>query len=347
MTVKVDRRQVIAYGLGVAGALAMPSIVRAQPRSIVVATPGGQNEEALIQSVFRPWQDKTGIEVIPATTTYAKVKAMVDTNSVEWDLFLGAGGTIATFGIEGLLEPIDYGVVDAAPLVEGRAAKYSVQQNIAASVIGWNTDAVPSGQSPNSWRDFWDLEKFPGQRGLWQQPFETLEEALLADGVPGDQLYPLDIDRAFRSLDRIKANIYWWTSGAQGAQLLIDGEVPISKGWNGRLFGPKAEGAPIDFTFNDAMLVGDCWAIVKGAPNIQLAQEFLAFTMEAKQQAEYCKLIAYGPVNRDALELIPEERLQQVPSIGRNVENPVFQDYTWWAQNGQAVTERFNQWLLS
>ena len=57
----------------------------------------------------------------------------------------------------------------------------------------------------------------------------------MADGVAADKLYPLDVNRAFKSLTKIKSKIYWWESGAQGSQILIDGEVPVSMEWIGRV----------------------------------------------------------------------------------------------------------------
>ncbi|MEL6078769.1 extracellular solute-binding protein, partial [Stenotrophomonas maltophilia] len=73
---------------------------------------------------------------------------------------------------------------------------------------------------PGSWADFWDTKQFPGKRGLRKGAKYTLEFALMADGVPRDQVYqvlrqPGGVDRAFRKLDQIKTQIQWWESGAQ------------------------------------------------------------------------------------------------------------------------------------
>ena len=81
------------------------------------------------------------------------------------------------------------------------------------------------------------------------------ETLLLADGVPADKLYPLDLDRAFKKLDEIKPHItVWWTSGAQSAQLLNDGEVDMVMAWNGRVSALTKEGAKVAFTYNQGIL---------------------------------------------------------------------------------------------
>ena len=54
-----------------------------------------------------------------------------------------------------------------------------------------------------------------------------IEAAFLADGVAPDKLYPLDLDRAFKKLDSIKADIIWWSAGAQSQQLLASAEAPF------------------------------------------------------------------------------------------------------------------------
>lgn len=72
-----------------------------------------------------------------------------------------------------------------------------------------------------------------------------LEAALLADGVPMDELYPLDLDRAFAKLDTIKDDIVWWTKGAEPSQMLSTGEADYALAWSGRIATAKDEGSPL------------------------------------------------------------------------------------------------------
>jgi hypothetical protein len=105
----------------------------------------------------------------------------------------------------------------------------------------------------------------------------VLEAALLADGVPRDKLYPLDVDRAFKKLEEIKPNItVWWTSGGQSAQLLHDGEVDMTMIWNGRASAVMKDDPDVAFTFNDGILQNTQLCILKNAPVAGIAGESAA-----------------------------------------------------------------------
>ena len=157
--------------------------------------------------------------------------------------------------------------------------------------MSWNTKNVKPTQVPQSWAELWDMQRFAGQRGFWKQPFQTMEIALLADGVAKDKLYPIDVERALKSLDRIKSQIFWWTSGGQSAQILIDGDIAAGMTWNGRVMDPKLAGAPVDLDFDQALFVADAWVVPRGTKNQQAAMDFIAFTLQAAPQAEFSKAI--------------------------------------------------------
>jgi putative spermidine/putrescine transport system substrate-binding protein len=113
-----------------------------------------------------------------------------------------------------------------------------------------------------------------------------LEFALLADGVPKDKLYPIDIERAFKSLDRVRPGIRkFWDTGALSAQMLTDKEVVLGSIWNGRLQAVADKGAPLAIEWNEAMLQTQYWAVLKGAKNADDAQRFIDFACQPQVQA--------------------------------------------------------------
>lgn len=99
----------------------------------------------------------------------------------------------------------------------------------------------------------------------------------MADGVPVGEVYDLmetdaGIDRAFAKLDTIKGDIIWWEAGAQPPQLLADGEVVMSTGYNGRIFNAAvAEGQPFKIVWDGQILDFDLFVIPKGAPILEAA----------------------------------------------------------------------------
>lgn len=337
------RRQTVTGGLALAATVGLPHSVFAKPSQMVMGTGGGKLEEAYKKTIYDPWKQKTGIPIVTTSNEGAKLKAMVEQGQVEWDIIQGPAEQFVVFAREGLFEPIDYVVVDKTNMLPGTAFEHFVLTDVAAYHIAWNTKNVPASP-PQTWADVW---KHDGRIGLWKRAYQTLEAALLADGVSLDQLYPLDVDRAFKSLDKIKDKLVWWDSGAQGAQLLLDGEVDVGAIWNGRVHEPKLSGAPVDYHFNQAIFVNDAWAVPKGAPNQKEAMELIAFCLSPEIQAAYSKVIPYGPVNTEALKLLDEKTQQALPSSDENFKKGRLLDLAYWADNGAKVVERFNEWLLS
>jgi putative spermidine/putrescine transport system substrate-binding protein len=200
---------------------------------------------------------------------------------------------------------------------------------------------------PKTWADVWDLKRFPGDRMFWKKPSQTLEVALMADGVAPNKVYPLDVERALKSLDKIKAHVSWWVSGAQSAQLLIDGDASGGFAWNGRLAGPKASGAPVDFSFNQAVLLTDSMVIPRGAKNKHESMEFIEFVLEPDSQANFARRMPYGPVREKAMDQLDPARRAMMPTAPENFSRGVLVNAAWWAQHGADAVERFNNWLLS
>ncbi|MCD6028195.1 MAG: transporter substrate-binding protein, partial [Thermomicrobiales bacterium] len=216
------------------------------------------------------------------------------------------------------------------------------------TVIGYRTDAYPEG--PQGQADFWDVEAFPGGRsteggtgGL--VPF--LEAALIADGVSKDEVYPIDIERAYASLAKIKPNVVrFWEAGAQPAQMLTDNEAQMVHSWNGRTHAIIQEGAPVAVQWNEAMLATDVWAIPKGAANAENAQKFAAFITLPVSQARLSYLIPYGSVNSASVELMTEEQLESLPTAPAYLEKMFIRNIDWWVENREAVLDRWNEWIL-
>jgi len=342
---QIDRRRLMKSAAATAalGILGVPKLVRAKPAQMVISTGGGALEDAYKAAYFEPWTAKTGIAITTGPNTGAKLKAMVEQKAVEWDVSQQPAELAAVMAKQGLLEPLDYSIIDKSKLIKGVAFDYFVMCDIAAYHIAWNTKLVKPGSEPKDWPGFW---AFAGRRGLWKRPYQTMEVALMADGVDKDKLYPLDIERALKSLTKIKDGVYWWERGAQVAQILIDGEVEVTAAWNGRIYGPKKAGAPVDYHLNQALLVADAWVVPKGAPNKREAMEFIALALAADHQAVFAQKLPYGPVNGDALKLLPKETLEILPSSDENLKRSTFLNVDWWADNGAKAETAFNKWII-
>ena len=334
-----------------AGTMAFPFIAKAKPDKLIIPDAGGDLRDAYVKSHYSSFTKKTGIEVSPvAYMGIAQVKAMVENKAWgQGDLIALSAAEAAIAAVQGLAEPIDYDLVDRAKLIPEAANDYYLMTLVAASLIAWNTKVYNQQTAPQSWMDFFDKAsppKFKGPRGLWKNATLVMDMAAMGDGVPKDKLYPLDIERSLKSLSRIKNDIYWWEHGAQSAQLLVDNEVDFEFAWNGRVYGPKKQGAPVDYHFKGAVLDGDALIIPKGHPKKKWAMEFAAHMMIAKHQAELARHIPYGPTNTDANAIMSDELKAVLPTGPDNFPHTVFQNFEWWAANGQKAYDAFNEWML-
>lgn len=316
--------------------------------TITIASWGGNYQEALSQAVWQPTAEALGITILEDTTNgLADVRAQVTANSVLWDVTELTIDGCAQGQTEGLFEELDYSLIDTSGFNPAVVQPTYIGLNYYSNVIGWSTEAFGE-EGPQSWADFWDVERFPGRRSLRNDPAEVLEAALLADGVPRDELYPLDLDRAFASLEEIKPHIsVWWSSGAQSAQLVADGEVDMIGAWNGRISSAIASGAPYTFTFNDGLLIADCLVIPKGVANKELAMRALATAVSADILANLPQYIDYGPANLKAYETgkISDELASSLNTAPENEAVQAVVHGDWWGDNGAEARERWAQFI--
>src|SRR5438309_1415107 len=214
-------------------ALAGPLIVTdrtiAQTRTIYVNTWGGSWTAAEEAAFFKPFTEQTGIRVrTVAPVSYAKLKAQVQSGNYEWDITAITQADLLRAEREGLVEPVDWTVVKKDKLFPNAVYANGLAYCALGTNLAYRKDKFPQG-GPKSWADFWDVKKFPGSRSMLNNAVRTVQFALVADGVPVDKVFPLDVDRAFRKLDQIKPHIkVWWTQGNQSQQLLRDGEAELS-----------------------------------------------------------------------------------------------------------------------
>ena len=338
------RRKLFSKTMGVATATAAILFSTASwAESVTVASWGGAYQAAQSAALFVPAGKKMGITVIEETFGgMTDVRLKVKAGAVEWDLVVSGATGAARAGAEGILVPIDYNIVDVSTFFPGMFNEFCVGSDVFSTVAAWNTDTFGEN-GPQTWADFWDVKKFPGTRSLRNKFSGNVEFALLADGVPRDQIYKVlstdaGLERAMNKLREIKPHVdVWWKSGAQHAQLMKDGEVDMTSGWNGRFDVAKKDGAKVSYTFEDGLLDFDCFAIPKGAPNEALAMKFLAMVSTAEMQANLPKYITYGPSNKAAYELgiIDEAVARSLPSHPDNaaLQRTVDAEALEWYEN--------------
>lgn len=334
--------------LFLAAGFAAATVSTAAAQEITFTSFGGAYQEAQRKAQLDPIEDEMGITILEDTLTgIAEVRAQVGAGAVTWDIVDLGLTSCAAAQEEGLLEPLDYSIIPTEGMDKAAYDTHWIGTIYYSTVLGYST-AKYGDNPPKSWADFWDVEKFPGARALRNDPAATLEIALLADGVKPEDMYPLDLDRAFKKMDEIKPHItVWWTSGAQSAQLLKDGEVDMVSIWNGRLDTIVKDGAKAAYTYNGGIASLDCLAIPKGAPNKDLAMKVIARMVSPELAANIPQYINYGPTTSLAFETgkISEEAMKSSPSAPDNLKHQVITSAQYWATNMRDIQEEWSAWL--
>lgn len=315
---------------------------------------GGVLQRSQREGFFKPFAEQNGVKLVEEEWAgeIAKVRAMVQSKNVTWDVV----DVETAAGIQGcdenVLEKIDWTVVgDRNNFLPGLANDCAVGHFVFAYIYAYDASRIIGEKKPTTIADFFDTKTWPGKRGLRKRPQSTLEFALLGDGVPPDQVYKLlatkeGVDRAFKKLESIKNDIIWWSPSAAGAQLLADGQVLMTFSSNGRIYDAvKNHGKNFVIVWHNQQFDADWWAIPKGSPNKDLAMKFLAFASKPEQNVQLSKYMPYGPTVKAAVPLIDKSIADHLPTKPEHMKSALQVNSTFWADHNDELSARFQAWL--
>src|SRR5690606_28706148 len=204
------------------------------------------------------------------------------------------------------------------------------------------------------WKDFWNVQDFPGPRSLRNSSVENLEFALIADGVAPADVYDVlatkeGLDRAFAKLDEIKKHITgWWSSGQQPPQMLATGNVFYTTLFNGRAAPLQADGVPVDITWDGAAIEMSNYSILKGAKNPKGALDFIKFCWNSPERlAQIALKMPYSSFNNKMYEHLDPDYAKKLPTHPDNVDLQFNYNAEFWAKNRQAIQTRWDRWRLN
>jgi len=348
----LTRRKVVALG-GAAAAVAPYHFVRRASaqgtKRVIVSGWGGATQQAMRDAYFTPFTKATGIEVVEQTyggQGLARLKAQLAEGGAQVDVLDGAPFWAVVGSKQNLLDKIALPGLSSASFMPGALADYA----FGYATVSWGiTYNKQSGAAPRNWRDFWDTKTFKGRRTFFG-PFIARhpEYALMADGVPSKDVYPLTeakIDQAFAKLQQLKPAInVWYQTGVQCEQLLLDKQVDMAEFFNGRAFYLQDQGVPIEYVWNEAVMNILSFVLAKDAPNRDNGLQFLSFVAQPEQQAAFAKMIYYGPTNTKAFDLIADQKtVERLPTFPPNLAQQVVLDGDWWGENLDRLGPRWSQ----
>ena len=317
-------------------------------KSVTFASWGGSYQDAQAACYCAPFAAATGARVLQAgPVSYAKLRTMVRAGDPVWDVADVTIEFLYTAAKDGLFEKIDPKVVHVDRVKPVFRHEYGVGDIVWSYNIAYGSSAFPGGKGPQNWADVFDLKRFPGTRTLRDRVAPMLEIALMADGVPPDKLYPLDVDRAFKKLDTIKQHTIFWTTNSQSQQLFTDGEVSCGMILNGRAYDAVKKGAKITLEWNQNVQSVDYLVVLKGSRNRDVAMGLIDTMTVAANQAKLANMIAYSPTNPDAFSSIDKAISPWLSTNPDNAAKGFVINAEYWRDRYEKLAERWENWKLS
>jgi len=358
---RMDRRVFLRGAGGVAAGLAATSLTGcgtgtsrsvgdgSSSKTLVVRNSGGSYGDANQQAIYDPFTKETGIQVKVVNIEYAQMLAQIKQGRPQFDVIDDSMADFVLFKQQGATEELDYDRLKNfknSGIAKNLVTSNAVGKNYWASVMAYRTDAF-GGKKPSSWADFWDTRTFSGNRALQalDADLPELEFALLADGVPLDKLYPLDVDRAFKVLSEIKPHVRkFWDTGALPGVLLGRKEVDASSVWHGRLDALIKSGSPLAYQWNGARRQSNALGIPKGAANLDAAYRLIDFALQPEVQAAYAEIYPMAPSVPAAYKKLSTTTAANLSSSPGHLESGFDLDVEWWIKNQDAVSKRWQEW---
>lgn len=350
------RRRTLLQAIA-AGALASGAGLRAaeaEAKSLTIISAGGAWQAAQKAAWYDPFAKKMGITFHEefAALPPSKVAAMVRAGSVSVDLVTDETFNVLQYGDSGVLQRLDYAkIAPRSAFLNNGTLDYAMPIDIYGDILAYNTTLLKDG--PTSVLDMFDTKKYPGKRGLRKVAAGNVEWALMADGVPADQVYKVlatskGVEQAFRKLDTIKQDAVWWTAGAQPPQFLASKSAVMCTAWNGRIQDPidKAH-APFKIAWDDQIIEFDMISIPKGAPHEDLAYQYLAYIAQPEVNARLASLIPYGPPVKEAIKYVPKDVTEKLPNSPDHLRKHLAMSPQFWVDYGDELDRRFNVWLTA
>ena len=335
----------------------------ASSQPLTIANFGGAAGKAQEIAFIKPFSQLKKLEArgVEYPGDLPAVRAMLKKSKIEWDVVEVESTDIKTGCDEGLFERIDRASIsNASVLLPGAVQECGVGAFLWSTVLAYDSSRFK--EAPRSWQDFWDVQRFPGKRGMRKGPRYNMEFALIADGVNRRDVYAMlateaGQNRALAKLEVLKPHIVWWDAGAQPPQRLASGQTTMSTAYNGRIAAANRDGsAKLTIFWPDAMYELDYWAIVKGSSRRESALAFINFATTDEAQLAYSQEIPYGPTNFNAilrydtgrnrnfdsaqltdLSMAPSD----LPSAPGNMRKSLPFSSVFWKQYGPALEKRF------
>lgn len=277
----------------------------AAKEQLVITSWSGLYEEAFVENVVKPFEEKYNVEVIllnPGNSTQILARLRAEAKNPQIDIVQIGGGLEAICAEEGLVEDFDYSTLSNwDDLIPGAKLypNFGPGTSLNASGILYHTERMPFELS--SWLDLWD-ERLSGEGEVSINNIDTnygLAMLVLVNELEGGTRENLDPGfNKFKELMKSHRPLISVSSSGGADDVVMKGAY-LSISPQSRAIGLMKEGYPVNFVYpkEGAFSWPTSIGIVKGTKNVKLAAKFIDFYISPEINANFAMHINYSPVN--------------------------------------------------
>lgn len=354
----LTRRSLMAGSAAAAASLAMPSIVRAQDRSLKVGVYGGYFKDSFDEHIFPAFTQATGIAVesIAEPTGEAwlvQLQQAARAGMAPADVSMMSQTALRKGIATELWTPVDTARIERFDeILPPFVAAYPDDRVAAVGAVSWyitlvsNTDAY--AQAPDSWAFLWDPSN-EGKLGLLALASNSFLLEVTAKTFFGgtDKLATDDgVLEVMQKLAELKPNVQlWYRDEAQFEQALKSGEIPMGQYYHDVTGLAAKEGFPVRSTFPKEGGISDSgsWAISSASEKVDEAHEFMNFTTTPEIQALMARQIGTAPIIRRELLDLTEDEFNAVSST----IDPIVPRYELYVDKADWVNQKWTELIVS
>jgi spermidine/putrescine transport system substrate-binding protein len=243
--------------------------------------------------------------------------AKIEPGNPGYDIIVPSDYMVTTMADEGLLITLDHSKLPNLSNLDDQFANPPYDPGLVHCVpyqwgtLGLGYDITDTGEEIDSWSAVFEPQH---PFSLLDDPRVVLGTALIYQGHDPNTTDPEEIQQALDLLLSIKDDVVAFAPDT-GQDLLITGEVALALEYSGDIFQIMTDTEISDhdnyryvIPKEGALIWTDNMCIPEGAPNPDLAHEFINFILDAENGARLSNFIAYGTPNKASMPMIVEEQ---------------------------------------
>jgi putative spermidine/putrescine transport system substrate-binding protein len=353
----INRRGVLAAGASAAGLFAMPSILRAEDKSLKVGVYGGYFQKSFDKHIFPEFTKATGIKVesVSEPTGEAwlvQLEQAAKAGEAPADVSMMSQTSTLKGQSTELWVPIDPAKIKHYnDLLERFVNKYPDGRVAGIGAVAWyitlvsNTKVFPT--APDSWAALWDADK-KDKLGLLALVSNSFLLEVTAKTFMGGT-NALDTEegqlKAFAKLAEVKPNVrLWYRDEAQFEQALKSGEIPMGQYYHDVTGLAAADGFPVRSTFPKEGGIQDSgnWVISRASKKIDEAHVFIDYMSQPAIQGLMSRKVGTAPtLKKDVLDLKPEE----FAAVSSDIE-PIIPRYDLYTSKSDWLNQKWTELIV-